>query len=74
MSLVVRKPVYGVSDRSGTKQAVQPPEMASGGKFRIKIQVGLNYPCSDCAVTAQLICVFVFKHEKNGFLITRLKS
>ena len=26
-----------------------------------------------CAVTAQLICVFVFAYAKAGFLMTRLK-
>ena len=35
MSLVVRKPVFGVSDQVDTKQAVQPHKMARGLKFRI---------------------------------------
>ena len=43
MSLVVRKPVFGVSDRSDTNQAVQSQKMARGLKFRIK---GLYYPYS----------------------------
>ena len=35
MSLVVRKPVFGVSDQVHTKQAVQLKKMARGMKFRI---------------------------------------
>ena len=35
MSLVVRKPVVGVSTRSDTNKAVQPHKMARGSKFRI---------------------------------------
>ena len=33
LSLVVRKPVFGVSTRSDTNQAVQPHKMARGLKF-----------------------------------------
>ena len=32
---VVRKPVFGISDRSDTNRAVQPQKMARGLKFRI---------------------------------------
>ena len=35
LSLVVRKPVFGVSDQVRHKPAVQPQEMARGLKFRI---------------------------------------
>ena len=35
MSLVVRKPVFGVSYRSNTNRAVQPQMIARGLKFRI---------------------------------------
>ena len=35
MSLVVRKPVFGVPTRSDTNQAVQLQKMARGLKFRI---------------------------------------
>ena len=44
MSLVVRKPDIGVSD---TNQAVQRHKMARGFKFRIKIEDGSHYPCSE---------------------------
>ena len=35
MSLVVRKPVFGVSDQSDTNQAVQPQRKAKALKFLI---------------------------------------
>ena len=35
MSLVLRIPVFGFPIRSDTNQAVQPPKMARGLKFRI---------------------------------------
>ena len=44
ISLVVRKPVFGVSD---TNRAVQAQKMARGLKFRIKIQEGLFYLCGE---------------------------
>ena len=48
MSLVLRKPVFGVSDtRSDTNRAVQPHKMARGLKFRIKKVEGLHYLCSE---------------------------
>ena len=47
MSLVMRKPVFGVSTRSDTSQAVDPENMARGLKFRILIEEGLYYPCSE---------------------------
>ena len=45
MSLVVRKPVFGVSDQANTNQAVQPHKMARGLKFRIYAEEGLYYLC-----------------------------
>ena len=42
MSLVLRKPVFGVSDR-----AVQPQKMARVLKFWNKEVGGLYYPCSE---------------------------
>ena len=48
MSLVVRKPVFGVfvfSTRSNTNQAVQPHKMARSLKFRIQEVEGLYYLC-----------------------------
>ena len=60
--------------RSDTNQAVQPLEMARGLKFWIKEVVGLYYLCNYSknkgayrAVTAQLICVFVFAYAKRWF-------
>ena len=44
MSLVVRKPVFGVSD---TNQALQPQKMARGLKFLIKEVEESYYPCSE---------------------------
>ena len=46
MSLVVRKPVFGVSAMSDTNRAVQPHKMARGLKFRIYVETGLYYPYS----------------------------
>ena len=47
MSLVVRKPVFGVSDHTDTNRAAQPQRMARDLKFRIKKEEGLHYPCSE---------------------------
>ena len=47
MSLVLRKPVFGVSDQSDTNRAVQPQKMARGLKFRLYVVEGLYYPCSE---------------------------
>ena len=44
MSLVVRKPVFGVSD---TNRAAQQKEMARGLKFRIKVVEASYYPYSE---------------------------
>ena len=44
MSLIVRKPVFGVSD---TNRSVQPQKMARGLKFRIKVVHGLYYTYSE---------------------------
>ena len=65
------KPVFGVSDQVYTNRAVQPQKMTRGLKFRIYVEEGLYYPYSEnkalisCAVTAQLICVFVFAYAKS---------
>ena len=73
MSLVVRKPVFGVSDQVRHKLAVQQQKMPRGFKFRLKIVEGLYYLLAktktliSCAVTAQLICVFVFTYAKIRF-------
>ena len=46
MSLVVRKPAFGVSDQVPHNQAVQPHETGRGLKFRIQEVEGLYYTCS----------------------------
>ena len=43
----MRKPVFGISTRSDTNRAVQSRKMARGLKFRIKIEEGFHYPCSE---------------------------
>ena len=42
MSLVVRKPFFGVSDPVDTNWAIQPQKMPRGWKFRIKIEEELH--------------------------------
>ena len=67
----MRKRVLGVSDQVPHKQAVQPHKMARGLKFCIKIEEELHYPWAKTkalisfAVTAKLICVFVFAYAKK---------
>ena len=60
--------------RSDTNRAVQTRKMARGLKYRIKLVEGLYYIAKtnvliSCAVTAQLICVFVstYLKKKNRF-------
>ena len=74
LSLCVRKPTIWVPTRSDINQPVQSQKQARSLKFPILEKDGLYYPCSenkgadqlcsyctaDCAVTAQLICGFVF--------------
>ena len=47
MSLVVRKPVFRVSDQVRHNQAVRQQKMARSLKFRIKKVEGLFYLCSE---------------------------
>ena len=47
MSLVVRNRSWGLPTRSDTNRAVQPQKMAIGLKFRIYIEEGSLYPCSE---------------------------
>ena len=47
MSLVVRKPGFGVSTRSDTNRAVQTQKMARDLKFRIMVEEGLYYSYSE---------------------------
>ena len=73
MNLVMREPVSGFPTRSDTNQAVQPHKMAKGLEFRTYKVEGLYYPSSETkalisfAVTAKLICVFVFAYAKRLF-------
>ena len=74
ISRVARKPVFGVSDHVRfVSRAVKQQMISRGLKFRIKEVEGLYYLCSEnkgadsCAVTAQLICVFVFTYSKSRF-------
>ena len=69
----MRKPMFWFPTRLDTNQAVQLQKMARGLKFRIKKVEGLYYVCSETkalisfAVTAKLICVFVFAYAKCWF-------
>ena len=55
----------GFPTRSDTNRAVQPQKLAKGWKFRI--YVAKTKELISCAVTAQLICVFVFAYAKSRF-------
>ena len=63
---------------SGKNQAVLSLNMARNLKFRIHkvegftIRVAKTKALISFAVTAKLICVFVFAYVKTGFLMTRL--
>ena len=50
----MRKPVFGLSDQVHTNQAVQPKKIARGLKFRINLEKGLYYPCSESKGADQL--------------------
>ena len=78
MSLVLRKPVLGVSD---SKRAVKSKKMARGLKFRIKEVEGLYYPFSENKGADQLcghreadlrLCFCIILCQKASFLTTRL--
>ena len=79
MSLVVRKPVFGVSD---TKRSVHPLKIARDS-YRLETSDlnwdELYYSCSEnkganqCAVTAQLICIFAFAYAKRGSYVYHIK-
>ena len=60
--------------RSDTNRSVQRQKIARGFKFRIYEVEGLYYPCIaktkvliSFAVTATLICAFVFAYAKKRF-------
>ena len=56
MSLVARKPVFGVSNLVGHKQ-----KMATGLKFRIEEVEGLYYLCSENKGTDLHLCFHISK-------------
>ena len=61
----------GFRTRSNTNQAVQLQKMSGGLKFRKKrdctIYVAKSKALISCAVTSQLILVFVFAYAKSQF-------
>ena len=77
---VMRKPTFWFPTLFDTNQAMQLLKMARGLKFRIYSVEGLDYLCGEnkgvisfavtaklIAVTAKLICVFVFAYSKCWF-------
>ena len=68
----MRKPTFWFPTWCDTDQAVQLQKMARGLKFRTKKVDGLYYVAKtkaliSFAVTAKLICVFVFAYAKCWF-------
>ena len=70
----MRKPVFGVSDQVPHKPGFAVTEMHRGLKFRIKskyrdctIRVAKTKALISFAITAKLICVFVFAYAKSQF-------
>ena len=70
----MRKPTIWVPTRSDTKWAVLSQKMVRGWKFWIKKLEELYYPCSEktktlisFAVTAKLICAFIFAYANCWF-------
>ena len=69
----MRKPTFWFPTWSDTIQAVQLQKMARGLKFSIRkkmdctIRVAKTKALINFAVTAKLICVFVFAYAKNKF-------
>ena len=65
----MRKLSFWFPTWSDTNQAVQLLKMASGFKFRIKIEEGLHYVEKTKALISimKLICVFVFAYAKRRF-------
>ena len=68
----MRKLVFGVTDQVRHKPVCTATE--DGKRLDISDVEGLYYPyrVNKGAVTAKLICVFVFPYGKAGFLMTRL--
>ena len=75
MSLVQRKLVFGISNRSNTNWAIQPQKTARGLKFLIYEEQDLYYSIYpgeikaliSCAVTTELIWVFVVAFARSRF-------
>ena len=73
LSLVTRKPTLWFPTWSDTNRAVQLQKIDRGLKFRIYKVEGLYSLCSETkalisfAVTAKLICIFVFAYAKCWF-------
>ena len=69
----MRKPTFWFPTWSDTNRAVQPQKMARGLKFRIYVVEEVYYRVAKIkalisfAVTAKLICVFVFAYAKCWF-------
>ena len=75
----MRKPVYQFPTSSVTNLAVQPQKMTRDLKFLIKegavlcyLYVAKTKALISFAVTAQLICAFVFAYAIADFLMTQL--
>ena len=68
----MRKPTFWFPTWTDTNQA-QLQKMARGLKLRIRKVEGLYYLCSETkcadqhAITAKLICIFVFEYAKRWF-------
>ena len=71
LSRVMRKPTFWFQTWSDTNRAVQPQKMARGFGFRkywdCSIRVAKTKALISFAVTAKLICVFVFAYAKRWF-------
>ena len=76
MSLVVRKPVFGVSDQvphkpTQTQTQVHPQKMARGLKFRILEEEGLYYPSSENKGADLRLCFRIWLETHcPGILVT----
>ena len=67
LSLVMRNPVFGISDKVRHKSGCTAQKLARGLKFRILVEEGLFYPYSENVGADQLICVLVFAYAKSRF-------
>ena len=75
LSHLVGKSTMWFPNRSDTNQAAQSQRQARSLKFRIKQEEEVYYPCSvaktkaliSFAVTAKLVCAFVFAYANCWF-------